>query len=153
LSKVAKGGGKVQRGKRLRKLSRAGEPPKKMKGDTIRSAFPLDARIADHRLDRLDSRDGFLRKREPERDGAEKLTVDVHGAAAHSLNHPGFPKPAAAEARENHALSGPEILENAEDFDLELFDSIALENGTADAAEAGTDIFERIELLRKSTTR
>ncbi|HEY3939987.1 MAG TPA: hypothetical protein VGL97_21340 [Bryobacteraceae bacterium] len=40
-----------------------------------------------------------------------------------------------------------EILENTEDFDLEFFNAVTLEDGSADAMEAGTHVLEWEEVL------
>jgi hypothetical protein len=44
-------------------------------------------------------------------------------------------------------LLGGDVWEYAEDFDLELFDAITLEDSAADAVKAGTDIAKREEGL------
>jgi hypothetical protein len=54
---------------------------------------------------------------------------------------------ASGKAGENNGLSWDDVLEYAEDFDLELFDVIPLEDSATDAAQSGADIFEREEGL------
>ena len=104
-------------------------------------------RGSEHGFNGLDSGDGLLRKREPEGDSAEQLAIDINRAAAHALYHAGFGERAAAESGENNALLWTEIIEHAEDFDLELFDLLAVKDGAAYTVHAGADIFEWEEAL------
>ncbi len=104
----------------------------------------------DHLLDGLDSGDRLLRKGEPQRDSAEQLAVDIDWTSAHSLHHARFGERAAAQLREDDALLWREVLEDTEDLDLEFLDTVAFENGPANATQARADIFEREELLSDS---
>jgi hypothetical protein len=54
---------------------------------------------------------------------------------------------AATETSQDDSLLWAEILENTEDFDLELFNAITLEDGSADAMEAGMHVLEWEEVL------
>src|SRR5215469_3485360 len=101
----------------------------------------------EHRFDRLDTGNRLLGKRESERDCAEQLVIDIDRASAHALHHAGFGERTATQPSENHGLLWSEVFENAEDFDLELFDLLTVKNGPAHAMHAGPDIFEWEEAL------
>jgi hypothetical protein len=103
--------------------------------------------VGEHGFDGLDARYGLFGERKAEGDGPEQLTVDINRAAAHALENAGFGQWAAAEPGEDDGLLWTQILEHAEDFDLELFDAVALEDGPADAAETGTHVLEWEEVL------
>ncbi len=134
LSQLAEWGGEIgERGERA--------------GRAAGSGGRSEAGIGDHLLDGLDAGDGFFRKREAERDCAEQLSIDVDGTSAHALDDAGLGERTAAELGEHDALFGREVFENAEDFDLELFDPIAFKDGAADAAQSRADIFEGEKLL------
>ena len=109
------------------------------------SAFPCtcdscEMGISDHLLDRLDSRDSFLGVRKSQRNRANQLAVNVNGAAAHSLHDSSSLQRSAGQPRQNDGLPWGDVLEYAEDFDLELFDALPLEDGPADSAQSGVDI-------------
>jgi hypothetical protein len=106
--------------------------------------------IGEHGFDGLDARYGLFGEGEAEGDGPEQLAVNVDRAAAHALENAGLGQWAAAEPGENDGLLWAEILEHAEDFDLELFDAVALEDGAADAAETGPHVLEWEEVLSAS---
>ena len=101
----------------------------------------------EHRFDGLDAGDRFFREWESEGNSAEQFAVDIYGATAHTLHDAGLSKRTAAESGENDALLWTEIIEHAEDFDLELFNLLAVKDGPADAVHAGADIFEWEEAL------
>ncbi len=103
--------------------------------------------IGDHAFNGLNSSDSTFREREAEGDGAQQFAIDIDRAAAHALEDAGFGERAAAEPGEDDFLAGSDILEDAEDFDLELFDAIAGEDGAADAMETWFDGGEREEVL------
>lgn len=104
-------------------------------------------RPGDHGLDGPNAGDRLFREWKPERYCAEEFTVNINRAAAHALEHAGFGQRTAAEAGENDRLLWRDIFKDTEDLDLELFDTAALEDGTADAAEAWVDFFEGEEIL------
>ena len=103
--------------------------------------------IRHHLLNRLNARDRFFRKREPEGNRAEQLTVNVNGTPAHSLQDPGLLERPAAQASQYDALFRSEIFHYPEDFDLEIFDAIVMEDSAADAAHSWLNILKREELL------
>jgi hypothetical protein len=103
--------------------------------------------IAEHGFNGLDARYGLFGERKAESDGPEQFAVNIDRAAAHALENAGFGQWAAAKPGEDDSLLWAEILEHTEDFDLELFDAVALEDGPADAAEAGTHVLEWEEVL------
>jgi hypothetical protein len=103
--------------------------------------------VGEHGLNGLDARYGLLGEGETERDGPEQFAVNIDRAAAHTLEDAGFCQWAAAEPGKDDGLLWTEILEHAEDFDLELFDAVALKDGPADAPETGTHILEWEEVL------
>ena len=88
----------------------------------------------------MNTRDGHFREGKAEGYGAHKLAVDVHGAAAHPLHDSSFSQRTAAEFGEDDGLLWAEIFEEAEDFDLELFDAIPLEDSATDTMEAWADV-------------
>lgn len=106
--------------------------------------------IGEHGFNGLDARYGLFGERKAEGDGPEQLAVNIDRAAAHALEDAGLRQWAAAEPGEDDGLLWTQILEHAEDFDLELFDAIALKNGPADAAETGPHILEWEEVLSAS---
>jgi hypothetical protein len=103
--------------------------------------------VLDHGLDWLDASDGFLREGETEGDSAEQFTVDIDRATAHALQNAGFCQRTAAQAGEDDGLPWTEILEDSEDLDLEVFNSITLEDRFADAAKSGADILDWEKIL------
>ena len=106
--------------------------------------------IGEHGFNGLDARYGLFGERKAEGDGPQQLAVNVDRATAHALENAGLGQWAAAKPGEDDGLLWAEILEHAEDFDLELFDAVALEDGPADAAETGTHILEWEEVLSAS---
>ena len=106
-----------------------------------------ESSIIDHGFDGLDTGDGLFRESEAERDSAQQFSIDIHRAAAHALQNSGFGKRAAAEPGDDDSLFGTEILEHAEDFDLELFNSVALKDSPAHSMKSGVDILEWEKLL------
>lgn len=100
-----------------------------------------------HFLNGSDAGDGLLGKREAQSDGAEQLSIDIHRAAAHALHDAGLGKRPTTQLGEDNGLLWSEILENPEDFDLEVFDAIPFEDSAADAMESGADISEWEEVL------
>ena len=103
--------------------------------------------VGEHGFDRLDAGDRFLGERKTEGDRAQQLSIDIHRAAAHALQNSGFGKGAAAEAGDHDALLGAEILEDTEDFDLELFNAISLKDSPAYSSQSRVDILQRVKLL------
>ena len=103
--------------------------------------------IRDHLLNRLNARDRFFRKREPEGNRAEQSAVNVNGTPAHSLHDPGLLEWSAAQTSQYDALLRSEIFHYAEDFDLEIFDAIVMEDSAAYAAHARPNVLKREELL------
>ena len=95
-----------------------------------------------HGLDGADAGDGVLGEREGHGDGADEFAVDVDGAAAHALHDAGMFQRSAGEAGEDEGFLGADIVEHAEDFDLELLDLVAVEDGAAGAAHAGSEVLE-----------
>ena len=104
--------------------------------------------IREHGFNGLDAGDRFFGKWEPESDGAEQFTANIDRAAAHPLQNTGFGQWTPAEPGQNDGLLWTQILEHTEDFDLELFDAVTLEDGPAYAAETGAHILEWEEVLR-----
>jgi hypothetical protein len=106
--------------------------------------------VGEHGFNGLDASYGLFGERKAEGDRPEQFPVDVDRAATHALENASLGQWPAAEPGEHDGLLWAEILEHAEDFDLELFDSIALEDGPADAAETGTHVLEWEEVLSAS---
>ena len=107
----------------------------------------------DHGLDWLDASDGLLGEGEAESDSAEQFSIDINRAAAHTLQNAGFSERATAQAGEDDGLPWAEILEDTEDLDLEVFDSITLEDGFADSSKAGADILDWEEIADRRQSR
>jgi hypothetical protein len=103
--------------------------------------------VLDHGFDWLDASDGLLREREAEGDGAEQFTIDIDRAAAHALQNAGLGQRAAAKPGQDDGLLWTEILQDTEDFDLEVFDPVALEDSFADASKSGSDILDWEKIL------
>jgi hypothetical protein len=104
-------------------------------------------RVGNHLLDRLNTGDRLFRKRETQSDGAEQFAVNVNRTSAHALHDASFLERAAAQASQYDALLRSEIFHYSEDFDLEIFDAIVMEDSAADAVHAGPDIVKGEELL------
>ena len=104
-------------------------------------------RIGNHLLYGLNAGDGLFRKCEAESDGAQQLAVDVDRTSAHALQDAGFREWAAAEPSEDDGLFWSQIFEEAEDFDLEFVDTVALEHGFTDAVKTRAHIAERENCL------
>ena len=62
------------------------------------------------------------------RDGAHQLAIDIDRAAAHALHDAGMFQGTAGEARQDQRFLGPDVIQDAEDLDLELFDAVSPEN-------------------------
>jgi len=100
-----------------------------------------------HGLDWLDARDGLFGEGESEGHGPQQFALDIDRAATHTLQNAGLGQRSATQARQNDGLPWSEILEDPEDLDLEVFDSIALENGSTDPSKAWTDLLDWEKLL------
>ena len=103
--------------------------------------------IGEHSLDRLDAGNRLFGKGKTESDSAEQLAANIDRAAAHALQNASFGQWPPAEPGQNDSLLWTQILEHAEDFDLEFFDAVALEDGPADAPETGMHIQEWEQVL------
>lgn len=103
--------------------------------------------IGEHGLNGLDAGNRLFGKGKTESDSAEQLAINIDGAATHALQNASFGQWPPAEPGQNDSLLWAQILEHAEDFDLEFFDAVALEDGAADAPEAGMHILEWEEVL------
>ena len=115
------------------------------------SASTLDEiGTGDHLLDGLDAGDRLFGEGESQRHGSEQFAVDIDWTSAHSLHYARLGERTAAQFREDDALLWREVLEDTEDLDLEFLDTVAFENGPANATQARADIFEREELLSDS---
>ena len=90
-----------------------------------------EGRIRDHLFNRLDSGNGLLGERKAESYRAQEFSVNINGAAAHSLHDAGLFEWTAAEFSEDDDLLWSEVFKDTEDLDLELFDAVAIKYGTA----------------------
>ena len=106
-----------------------------------------ERRIGNHLLNRLNPRDRLLRKREAEGNRTEQLAVNVHGAPAHSLHDSSLFEWPATQASQYDALLRSEIFKYAEDFDLEIFDAIVMEDSAANAMHSRFHVLEAEEVL------
>ena len=97
----------------------------------------------EHFFNGADPGDGVFGVGEGHGDGTDELAVDVDGTATHTLHDAGVLEGSTGEAGEDEGFFGAGIFEDAEDFDLEVGDGIAFEDGLADAAHAGVDVAQR----------
>lgn len=111
-----------------------------------------EAGAADHGLNWLDARDGLFGEGEAEGNGSEQLAVDIHRAAAHTLENAGLSKRTTAQSGEDDGLPWSEILEDTEDLNLEVFDSITLEDSFADSSKSGADVLDWEKILTSPQT-
>jgi hypothetical protein len=117
------------------------------------SGLPGRLGIGDHLPNRLYAGDGLFGEGKPKRDRSQQFAIDVNRAAAHALHNAGLFEGTTGELGEDDGLLWSEVFEDTEDLDLELFDLISTENGAADTALTGTDIFERKERLSEDRQR
>ena len=103
----------------------------------------MELRSADHVLDGTDAGDRIFGERKRQGHGTDEFSIDIDGAAAHSLHDPGVLEGSAGEAGEDDGLLGSDIVEDSQDLDLELIDAISNKNGPAGAVHAGLDVLQR----------
>ncbi len=103
-----------------------------------------------HVLDGSDAGEGFLGKNaELQGKRSGKLSFEVDGTAAHSRDHAGMFDFRALEFHEDDGLFGSqEIGEDADDFEVELFDLVAGKDRVGIPFHAGLDLIERKNVLR-----
>ena len=106
-----------------------------------------ERRLGNHLFNRLNPRDRLLRKWESEGNRSEQLAINVHGTPAHSLQDSRLLERPAAQTSQYDALLRSEIFKYSEDFDLEVFDAIVMEDSTAYAMHSGPDVLEPKEGL------
>jgi len=125
-----------------------------MRGTSARSAsysgLPGRFGIGNHLLNGLDASNGLFREGKAERNRSQQFAVYVDRAATHSLHDAGLFEGTAGELGEDDGLLWSEVFEDTEDLDLELFNPIAMEDGTPDPALAGADIFELEKALSET---
>ena len=109
-----------------------------------------DSGVGNHRFNWLDSSNWLFGERESESDSAEQLSVYVNRTTTHALHDPSLLEWSTAEPGEDDALLWREVFEDTEDLDLELFDPISLEDSTADAVLAGTDVLKLEKALSET---
>src|ERR1700687_250328 len=99
-------------------------------------------------LDGSDPGDGFFGEdAELEGEGACELAFQVDGAAAHAGNDAGVLDFGAFKLDEDDGLArAEEIGHDADDFEVELFDLVAGEDGVGVAMHARLDLAERDDL-------
>ena len=95
-----------------------------------------------HLGNRCNAGNRLLRERaERVRDCTNQPAVDVHRTAAHASDDAGVGERSAFEPRQNQvAVRADHILEHAENMGFELFDSSAVEYGSADGHHPGPDV-------------
>ena len=99
-----------------------------------------------HIGDGADSGDGLLREGKRHGDRADQLSIDIDGAAAHSLHDAGRVERASGQARQDQGLPGADVLQNAQDLHLEILDTAAGEDGLPRPPHTRLDILEREKL-------
>jgi len=109
--------------------------------------------IGNHLFDGLYASNWLFGEGKAERDSSQQLAVYVNRTATHSLHDSGLFEGPSGELGEDDALLWSEVFEDTEDLDLELFNPIAVEDGTADSVLAGTDIFQLEKALSESQSR
>ena len=103
--------------------------------------------VGNHLLDGLDASERTFGERKAQSDGADEFAVHVNGTPAHSLYYTRLGEWAPTELGQDDALPGSDIFEYTEDFDLELFDSVTLEDSATNAMHSWADIFQREEVF------
>ena len=95
-----------------------------------------------HLLDRPDTRNRLLGVGKSERHRANKPPIDIHGAAAHPLNHAGLVEGPAREPGQDDRLLGSDVFQHAQHLYLEFLNPIAREYSFAYAALSHPDVFQ-----------
>src|ERR1035441_540434 len=98
---------------------------------------------AQHGLDGTDAGDGVLGKREGHCYRPDEFAVDVDRAPAHALHDAGVFQRSAGEAGEDEGFLGADIVEHAQDFDLEVLDFVPVKDGAPGAVHPGFEVLER----------
>src|ERR1039457_4472453 len=80
--------------------------------------------------------DGVLGKREGHCHRPDEFAVDVNRAPAHALHDAGVFQRSAGEAGEDEGFLGADIVEHAQDFDLEVLDFVPVIDCAAGAAHS-----------------
>jgi len=103
-----------------------------------------ERRRVGHLRDRCNAGDRFFGEAaERVRDSPDQLAVDVHRAPAHPGDDAGMGQRPAFELRENEVPVRPDdVLEHADDVDLEFFNARAVEDRPPDADHAWADFID-----------
>ena len=109
--------------------------------------------VTDHLLDGLDTGNSLLSVRKSQRNRTQQLAVDINRTSAHSQHDSGSLQRATGQSSQNDGLLWGDVPEYTEDFDLELFDAVPLEDGPTDAVHSGTDIAQWEKTLRGNDAR
>ena len=109
--------------------------------------LPRRARELHHVGDRRDAGDRLLGERaEAIGDRADQLAIDVDRAAAHARDDARVLHLVTVQPGDDHVLLGSDgVLQDAEDLDVELLESVPFEHGPGRALHPRTDLFERQE--------
>ena len=78
-----------------------------------------------HVLDGPYAGDGIFRERKRHGHGADQPAIDIDRAAAHARHDPGMFERAAREPRQNQRFLGADVIQHAQDLDLEFVDLAA----------------------------
>jgi hypothetical protein len=114
------------------------------------SGLPGRFGIGNHLFDGLDAGNGLFREGKAERDRSQQFSIYINWATAHSLHDAGLFEGTAGELGEDDGLLWSEVFEDTEDLDLELFDPIAVEDGSPDPVLAGADVFQLEKALSQA---
>jgi hypothetical protein len=108
------------------------------------SPRPGKGRRLGHLADRRDAGDRLLGElAERIGDRTDQTTVDVHGAAAHTGNHPRVGERPTLEPREDQVPAGADdVAEYTKDVDLEFLESGAFEYGLPDAHHSSSQFVD-----------
>jgi hypothetical protein len=70
------------------------------------------------------------------------MPVYVNRTAAHALHNAGLFERSTRKASQNERLLGPDVLEYAKDFNLEVLDTVTGEDRFSDASHAGLNLVD-----------
>ena len=92
-----------------------------------------------HVLDGPYAGDGIFGEGKRHGHRAHQLAIDIDRAAAHALHDPGMFQRPARKPRQDERFLGADVIQHAQDFDLEFIDLAARKDGPAGAAHAGLE--------------
>ena len=106
-----------------------------------------------HVLDGPYAGDGIFGERKRHGHRAHQPAIDIDRAAAHARHDPGMFERPAREPRQDERFLGADVIQHAQDLDLEFVDLAARKDGPAGAAHAGLDVLQRKEAGLRGESR